>query len=297
LAEHKLKIGKIPYANLFPIFYMLQKECDCSSYEFIEGVPSSVNRMLRDGKVDVSSSSSIEYLRNMDKYTFIEGHSISSIGPVGSIILFSRKPIEALDGDTILTSSQSATSVALLEVIFKKFIKIKCNLNSSDFRLQASDFELPAANACLLIGDDALRTKKAFTITTSLTLPPRGGGQGWVGDSKLQILNSGFTYIYDLGELWHKYTGLPFTFALWIYKKDCCKEKMELLEKFKDDLNKAKKLALKNFKEIASKSPLRNVLTEDELISYWKAVSYAFGTEHKKGFELFRKLSAELGLI
>lgn len=196
MAEHKLKIGKIPYANLFPIFYMLEKECDCSSYEFIEGVPSSVNRMLRDGKVDVSSASSIEYLRNRDKYTFIEGHSISSIGPVGSIILFSRKPIEALDGHTILTSSQSATSVALLEVIFKKFIKIKCNLNSSDFRLQASDFELPDAKACLLIGDDALRTKKAFTITTSLTLPstshdPRGGGMGEVEAYKLKAAVSG----------------------------------------------------------------------------------------------------------
>ncbi|MDP3111279.1 MAG: menaquinone biosynthesis protein [Thermodesulfovibrionales bacterium] len=294
MAEHKLKIGKIPYANLFPIFYMLEKECDCSNYEFIEGVPSSVNLMLRDGKVDVSSSSSIEYLRNRDKYTFIEGHSISSIGPVGSIILFSRKTIEALDGHTILTSSQSATSVALLEIILTKSFKVKCNLKPA----KLAQGSVPSGiEAYLLIGDDALRTKKAFTITPSLTLPPRGGGQGWGGDSKLQILNLGFTYIYDLGELWHKYTGLPFTFALWIYKKDCCKEKMELLEKFKDDLNKARKLALKNFKEIASKSPLRNVLTEDELIAYWKNVSYAFGAEHKKGFELFRKLSEELGLI
>ena len=272
MAEHKLKIGKIPYANLFPIFYMLEKECDCSNYEFIEGVPSSVNLMLRDGKVDVSSSSSIEYLRNRDKYTFIEGHSISSIGPVGSIILFSRKTIEALDGHTILTSSQSATSVALLEIILAKSFKVKCNLKPAKLTQGSmpSDIE-----AYLLIGDDALRAVKYY---------------------RTRAIKKTF-FIYDLGELWHKYTGLPFAFALWIYKKDCCKEKMELVEKFKDDLNKAKKLALKNFKEIASKSPLRNVLTEDELIAYWKNVSYAFGAEHKKGFELFRKLSEELGLI
>lgn len=272
MAEHKLKIGKIPYANLFPIFYMLEKECDCSRYEFIEGVPSSVNRMLRDGTVDISSSSSIEYLRNMDKYTFIEGHSISSIGPVGSIILFSRKPIEALDVHTILTSSQSATSVALLEILLTKYFKIKGNLKSAKLTHGSvpSDVE-----AYLLIGDDALKAVKYYE-TKSVKEP---------------------FFIYDLGELWHKHTGLPFTFALWIYKKDCCKEKLELLERFKKDLNKAKKLALNNFKEIASRSPLRDVLTEDELIAYWKNVSYAFGAAHKKGLELFRKLSEELGLI
>jgi len=272
LAEHKLKIGRIPYANLFPIFYMLEKECDCSSYEFIEGVPSSVNLMLRDGKVDVSSSSSIEYLRNRDKYTFIEGHSISSIGPVGSIILFSRKPIEALDGYIILTSSQSATSVALLEIILAKSFKVKCNLKPAKLTQGSvpSDIE-----AYLLIGDDALKAVKYY---------------------RTKIVKKPF-FIYDLGELWHKYTGLPFTFALWIYRKSLRKEKMDLLEKFKNDLNKAKELAFKNFKEIAAKSPLRNVLTEDELISYWKNVSYAFGSEHKKGFELFRKYSAELGLL
>ncbi|MBI5203691.1 MAG: menaquinone biosynthesis protein [Nitrospirae bacterium] len=272
MAEHKLKIGRIPYANLFPIFYMLEKECDCSRYEFIEGVPSSVNRMLRDGQVDVSSCSSIEYLRNMDKYDFIEGHSISSIGPVGSIMLFSSKPIEALDGHTILTSSQSATSVALLEIILAKSFKVKCNLKPAKL---AQGCVPPDVEAYLLIGDDALKAVNYYR-TRAIKKP---------------------FFIYDLGDLWHKYTCLPFAFALWIYKKDCCKEKMELLEKFKDDLNKAKNLALKNFKEIASKSPLRKVLTEGELIAYWKNVSYAFGTEHKKGFELFRKLSEELGLI
>ncbi|TAL27535.1 MAG: futalosine synthase [Nitrospirae bacterium] len=272
LAEHKLKIGKIPYANLFPIFYMLEKECDCSGYEFIEGVPSNVNRMLRDGKVDISSSSSIEYLRNRDKYAFIEGHSISSIGPVGSIILFSRKPIEALDVHTILTSSQSATSVALLDILLTKYLKIKGNLKSA----KLTHCSVPSdVEAYLLIGDDALKAVKYYRTRT---------------------VKEPF-FIYDLGELWHKYTGLPFTFALWIYKKDCGKEKMDLIEKFKDDLNKAKKLALNNLKEIASKAPLRDVLTEEELIAYWKNVSYAFGEKHKKGFELFRKLAEELGLI
>ena len=101
---------------------MLESECDCSGYEFVEGVPSALNYMLRMGEVDVSPSSSIEYLRHSDEYVIVEDHSISSMGPVGSIILLSGKPIEELNGLSVLTSSQSETSVALLEIILRKFL-------------------------------------------------------------------------------------------------------------------------------------------------------------------------------
>ena len=268
MADKKLRIGKIPYANLFPIFYMLESECDCSGYEFVEGVPSALNYMLRMGEVDVSPSSSIEYLRHSDEYAIVENHSISSMGPVGSIILLSGKPIEELNGLSVLTSSHSETSVALLRIIFERFYKVKCDLKTADIHLDS----LPsAAEAYLLIGDDALKAVKNRSAE--------------------------FPYIYDLGELWQKHTGLPFTYALWIYKKDCCKEKAELLKRFKSDLNKAKRLALKNFKKIALQSPMRGILTDAELISYWENISYDFGDEHKNGLELFRKFSEELGLI
>src|SRR5512135_2097525 len=105
---------------------MLDKEADCSRYEFVEGVPSFLNKEIREGRIDVSPSSSIEYLRNADRYDLIEGHSISSIGPVGSVFLFSRRPIEELAGATVATSSQSETSVALLRIILKKFLGVEC---------------------------------------------------------------------------------------------------------------------------------------------------------------------------
>ncbi|MDI6744930.1 MAG: menaquinone biosynthesis protein [Thermodesulfovibrionales bacterium] len=276
MPEQKLKIGKIPYANLFPIFHMLERECDCSGYEFVEGVPSALNQMLRAGEIDVSPSSSIEYLRYSNEYAIVENHSISSKGCVGSIILLSKKPIEGLNGLPVLTSSQSETSVALLRIVLEKFYKVRCNLRTADIHLDS----LPSvAEAYLLIGDDALKAVKSYELQVT-------------SENKNSQL-----YIYDLGELWHKNTGLSFTFALWIYRKDCCKEKAELLERFKNDLNGSKKRALENFKIIASESPLKGILTENELIAYWENISYDFGDEHRKGFELFRKFSGELGLI
>lgn len=287
LNQQKLRIGRIPYANLFPIFYILANECDCSGYEFVEGVPSALNYMLRIGEVDVSPSSSIEYMRHSDEYAIVDDHSISSMGSVGSIILLSGKPIEELNGRSVFTSSQSETSVALLEIILRKFFNVRCNLKPAEISLQHSEFSLQSVDACLLIGDDALKAVKSYKLKVN----------NQEQNFKLFTPNFELMYIYDLGELWHKHTGLPFTYALWIYKKDCCREKPELLKRFKSDLNGSKKRALENFKMIASESPLKGILTENELISYWENISYDFGDEHKKGFELFRKFSEELGLI
>jgi len=258
-------IGEIPYANLFPIFYTLKKESDLSGYEFVEGVPSALNKKIREGLIDVSPSSSIEYLHHRDKYELIENHSISSRGPVGSILLFSRKPIETLDGLTVLTSSQSDTSVALIRIVLKKFYGLDCHYQSSDKQLKDA---VSANTAYLLIGDEAL--------SESLKWPA--------------------LHIYDIGDVWYKHTGLPFTFALWIARKDCCAEKTELYRKFIDDLNRAKTSALKSLDTIAASCPLKGMLSEGYLISYWKRISFDFTDEHRKGLELFSAYAKELGL-
>jgi chorismate dehydratase len=284
---------------------MLQRECDCSGYEFIEGVPSTLNRLLRSGGIDISPSSSIEYLRCETRYTLLEGHSISSKGPIGSILLFSKKPIEELGGKTVYVSSQSEASVALLGIILRKFYKIECPLRPTDEPL---DFVISKADAYLAIGDDALKAAKTVANyktgdTPSLTLPPRWGGQGWGGSSETPSRKSEIIHIFDLGELWYKNTGLPFVFALWIARKDCFSEKAELLKTFIHDLHRAKDLALQNLDKIARElKPLllsRHAvnITEGDLISFWKGISYDLTEEHKRGLELFRKYSEEAGLL
>ncbi len=238
-----------------------------------------LNRMLRNGQIDLSPSSSIEYLRYKDGYVFIDGHSLSSKGPIESIFLISRIPIERLEGRKILTSSQSDTSVVLLDIILKKFYKVECFLESTNETLESL---LNKADAFLCIGDDALKAKKMVESNDK---------------------DSSLFHIYDLGDLWFRNTGLPFVFALWIVRKDSSQEKADLLKKFTHDLNKAKTLAREHFDKIAHalKPLLFNrhalLLTEKEILSYWKGISFDLKEEHKKGLELFRKYSEELGLL
>lgn len=254
---------------------MLEKEIECSAYEFVEGVPSTLNRLLRESQLDVSPSSSIEYLRHKDEYALLEGHSISSSGPIGSILLFSKIPIEDLDASTILVSSQSETSTVLLEIILKKFYHLECTFRPGDIPLIKA---LDSHPAYLLIGDDALIAKNAIKKT--------------VGHMPCAEL-----YIYDLGEIWQEHTGLPFVFALWIERKDFSAQNPLLVRQFTKDLDAAKLLAMKELKAIARVSPLRDIFSEAGIIAYWQGISYDLNDEQKKGLELFRKYAEELKLL
>ena len=262
----KLRVGKISYANVWPIFYILEKEADCSSYEFVEGVPSTLNRMLREGSIDVSWSSSIEYLKNPGLYDIVENCSIDSDGPVGSVLLFSKKPIEELGGETILMTSQSETSIALLQIICRTFYGLSCTyMQTSEPFKQA----IESRTAYLLIGDDAL----------------------------LQASRRPDLHVYDLGQLWKDHTDLPFTYALWLVRKESRMDKEHLIRSFTQDLGRAKTDALSDLRGIAEAAPFSDILSVDQLINYWKGISYDFGEAHREGFELFRRYAEELGLL
>lgn len=262
----KLRIGKISYANVWPIFYMLERYADCSSYEFVEGVPSTLNRMLREGSIDVSWSSSIEYLKNPGRYDIIGNLSIDSNGPVGSVLLFSKKPIEELEGETIFMTSQSETSIALLQIICRKFYGLSCTYLLTSKPLEQT---LSSHAAYLLIGDDALS----------------------------EAARRPDLRIYDLGQLWKKFTNLPFTYALWLLRKESHRQKESLVNRFVSDLEIAQLRALADLEGIAAVSPFRSMLSEKQLVDYWRGISYTFSSAHKKGFDLFRQYATELGLL
>ena len=278
-----LNIGRITFTNLFPIFHELQKHPDI--YKFIEGVPSEVNKMLREGIVDISTSSSVEYLRDKDNYSYIDGHSISSLGRIRSILLFSRVPIEDLDGKEVSITHQTETSALLLSVILKKFYNL-------DFKSQITDMPITMAifthSAYLSIGDEALTT-----LSEAHPLDLKIPDDGYV----LSTIDHQLFYTYDLGDLWHKKTGLPFVFALWTAKNKTIEENKRLFDRFKKDLDYAKTASLGNIEAVTEASPLKDTIGRKNLLTYWRGISYDLDEEHKKGLSLFEAYLRELELL
>jgi chorismate dehydratase len=141
-----IKLGRISYVNMAPIFYRVGMEV-----EEIQGVPTELNRMLIEGELDTAPISSIEYARNADKLRLLPRLCVASEGAVDSIQLVTRKPLEQIRD--VAVTPESATSVVLTKVLLPE---------STQVPLEA--YETGDADAKLLIGDAAL--KSAFEDPT-----------------------------------------------------------------------------------------------------------------------------------
>ena len=262
-----LRIGRIAYANCTPVFSALREQHPESAYTYISGVPAYLNQLLVSSKIDICPSSSIIYATYAEQLLIIPDISISSRGPVRSVLLFSLKPIEELDRATILLSSESATSINLLKILLSE--RYHCHCDYAVAKLKHPG-DLGGAAAMLLIGDAALRALKT---------------------------NHGL-FVYDLGELWYEWTGEPFVFALWLTTKSAFKLLREELRMLGRHLFDAKRYAGEHLERIAETSPENEWMDVEELCSYWRNnICFDLGERHLAGLRRYYRLAAELRLI
>src|SRR3954468_1429601 len=105
-----IKLGRIGYVNMAPVFYRLDAEG-----EEVVGVPTALNRQLIARELDVAPISSIEYARNADSLRLLPRLCVSSEGAVDSIQLVSSLPLDRVE--TVAVTPESATSVVLTKVL------------------------------------------------------------------------------------------------------------------------------------------------------------------------------------
>jgi len=259
-----LKLGHIIYSNCFPPHAGIITKTVPFPFKLVEGIPTELNRLLYEGKVDVSPSSSIEYAMHPGRYHLLPTLSITSKSRVMSILLESRTPIEELDKKVIALTTASATSVVLLRIL----LEIRYGIDPGYTRYeQGVEDPSEQADAVLTIGDLAL---------TKAPLP-------------------GFLHRYDLGELWHEFTGLPFVFALWHvnYQKNVDRDIAALY----DILTASRAYGIAHLRELAASQSGNYHMPEEMLFSYWNSFSYGLGREEQKGLLAFYEYAAEIGAI
>jgi chorismate dehydratase len=137
-----IRLGRISYVNMAPVFFRLDADVDERS-----GVPTELNRALLAGEIDLAPISSIEWARNAERLRLLPRLCVSSEGAIDSIQLVSRLPLEAVR--TVAVTPESATSVVLTKVLLPEAEHVPLG---------------EEADARLLIGDAAL--KSAFEDPT-----------------------------------------------------------------------------------------------------------------------------------
>ena len=131
-----IRLGRISYVNMAPVYYRLQAEV-----EEVTGVPTELARRLLAGEVDVAAIPSIEFARHAAELEMLPRICVASDGAVDSIQLVSTIAPERLR--RIAVTPESATSVALAKVLFPQAEQVPLG---------------EEAPAKLLIGDAALRS-------------------------------------------------------------------------------------------------------------------------------------------
>jgi chorismate dehydratase len=155
-----IRLGRISYVNMAPVFYRLDADVD-----EIAGVPTELNRRLLDGELDLAPISSIEYARNAERLRILPRLCVSSEGAVDSIQLVSRMPLERVR--RVAVTPESATSVVLTRVLLPEAEHVPLG---------------EEADATLLIGDAAL--KSAFEDPT----PHHDLGRLWLERTGLPMV-------------------------------------------------------------------------------------------------------------
>ncbi len=141
MENRKIRLGKVSYKNTLPLFYFFS----FPDVELIEGTPQELARKISLGLIEGGILSSFFYLQNKERYLILPDISISSFGKSGSVLIFSRKPLEEIE--EINPSGESLTSNFLTYAIFRKYLKIPISFSKTN-------------ETILVIGDRALNLLK-----------------------------------------------------------------------------------------------------------------------------------------
>jgi len=231
-------------------------------------VPSLCAQALHTGEADIGIIPAIAY-QTIPGLVVIPEIAIAARGPVRSILLVSKVPVDKIQSVAVDTSSR--TSVALLEILFRKGWLIETAQVASlpKFFAQAPNLEamLATNDAALLIGDPALTVDRTKYHTV------------------------------DLAEAWHRATGKPFVFAFWAVRRAAIAEHADPAQ-FAAIFQHSRDHGLAHLDEIAREWSPRVGISEADVRDYLsRNIDFTFGDANHAGLELFFRLAQEFSLI
>jgi chorismate dehydratase len=249
-----LKLGTVPYLNARPLTLALE---DLEGVSLRAEPPAQLLPLLESGEIDGALISTFAMFHLLGA-RYVPGAGIVSRGRVRSIRLFCRKPPEDLKRVGLDNWSLSAANMT--RVILKRKWNVSPEFLPVDPVCPPRDDE--SLDAFLLIGDNALRE-------------PQGDFD-----------------VVDLGEAWESFTGLPFVYALWVFRRGAGSPDAARL------LQRALREGLARLDEIIA-GAARDLPCIDEVAArdyLTNCIRYNVGSDEEAGLRRYYEYLAEDGL-
>ena len=244
--------------------------------------PSALCAQLARGDLDIALVSSFELLRN-PLYRVVDGLSISSDGPVYSVVVAHRGNISEVE--EIELDPASETSANLL----------RCLL---------AEGRTPRSTGCQPVTPGSLPATSsqvhAFTAasrqTAEMAKPTAGAPQIHprllIGDQAIRFRHeheNEFSF-WDLGEAWKQLVDLPFVYALWLVRPEVADAS--------SIANKLRALCDANLRNIDILTAQQTDFPREFCHRYWSEnIRFSFGEKGKAGLRTFADLCARHGLL
>lgn len=185
LAELKeiWSIGAVSYLNTKPLLFGVERSGLMRMIDLKRDYPANIASALLHNRIDIGLVP-VAVLPLLHHYEIVTDYCIGTNGTVASVALFSQVPLEEIK--TIQLDYQSRTSVNLVRILCKHYWELQV-----DFIPGSPGFEqsIQGDVAAVVIGDRAFAALQQYP------------------------------YVYDLGQAWKDFTGLPFVFAVWAANK------------------------------------------------------------------------------
>lgn len=263
-----LRLGKIDYLNVWPVYYAMEHGFTPNPCRITARCPSELNTMMCRGDLDISAVSSVMYARYPELFKIVPGLAIACDGPVHSVLLLSKKPMEVLEGEDILLTSHSDTSVVLLKVLMERHWRVQ------GVRYHRGTLSTALANgssptAFLAIGDEALVWGR----------------------------HPEYPHRWDLAEVWNRWTGLPFVFALWVVRRDVAAHAPLQVREAVRCLWESKAWGVHHLDVLCREAARLGILDSEGLQRYYQTFHFDLDAKAFRGLSLFYRQMVSVGDI
>jgi chorismate dehydratase len=249
-----MRIGVVNYLNSKPLVFGLDRLAPDARVAY--DLPSRLSDSLAAGRVDVALIPSVELFRSGD-YKIVSNACVACCGPVLSVKLHFRVPPTKVA--RVALDEGSRTSVALAKILLRELAGARPHWESLPI---GCGIDSTDADAVLLIGDRAMLSS-----------------------------DDDFVKVWDLGQRWYEWTGLPFVFALWVARRDLDTADLAVV------LTAARDLGAEHLDEIATnEAPLLGIGQALAARYLRENLHFAMDQRERDGLLRYYRLCVEHGL-